>query len=74
MLTLLFVILLIGLFGRFLFWGIRAAWSVGTFLLILVFLPVILIGMVILGFLYYVLPLLIIIGVITMVVDFSRRH
>ena len=62
MLTILFLIFLFGIFGKLFFFGIRAAWGISKFVLMVVFFPVILIvGLVKLAF-----PLLLIFGVIAM--------
>ena len=45
MLTILFLIFLFGIFGKLLFFGIRSAWGISKYILMLVFFPVILIGM-----------------------------
>ena len=66
MLTILFLIILFGIFGKLFFFGIRAAWGVSKFILTLVFLPVILIGMLVVGLVKLAFPLLIIFGVIAM--------
>lgn len=57
MLTILFLIFL---------FGIRAAWGISKFILMLVFFPVILIGMLVIGLVKLAFPLLIIFGVVAM--------
>ena len=47
--------------------GIKAAWGITKLVLSLVFLPVIIIGLVLCGLFYLAVPILIIIGVITLV-------
>lgn len=64
MLTLLFLILLIVVFGKLLIFGIKATWGISKFLFSLVLLPLALIGLVLKGFLYVALPVLLIVGVI----------
>ena len=66
MLTILFLILLFGIFGKLFFFGIRAAWGISKFVLMVVFFPVILIGMLIVGLVKLAFPLLLIFGVIAM--------
>ena len=66
MLTILFLIFLFGIFGKLFFFGIRAAWGISKFVLMVVFFPVILIGMLIVGLVKLAFPLLLIIGVIAM--------
>ena len=66
MLTILFLIFLFGIFGKLFFFGIRAAWGISKFILMLVFFPVILIGMLVIGLVKLACPLLIIFGVVAM--------
>ena len=66
MLTILFLIFLFGIFGKLFFFGIRAAWGISKFVLMVVFFPVILIGMLIVGIVKLAFPLLLIFGVIAM--------
>ena len=66
MLTILFLIFLFGIFGKLFFFGIRAAWGISKFILMLVFFPVILIGMLVIGLVKLAFPLLIIFGVVAM--------
>ena len=66
MLTILILIFLFGIFGKLFFFGIRAAWGISKFILMLVFFPVILIGMLVIGLVKIAFPLLIIFGVVAM--------
>lgn len=66
MLTILFFIFLIWLFGKVLFFGIKAAWSIFKILAIVIFLPLVLIGMVLAGLLYIAFPILIILGIFSL--------
>lgn len=66
MLTILFLIFLFGIFGKLFFFGIRAAWGISKFVLMVVFFPVILIGMLIVGLVKLAFQLLLIFGVIAM--------
>ena len=66
MLTLLFLICMLGIFGKLLVFGLRAAWGVSKLLLTVVFFPVILIGMVFAGLIYLAFPILIIVGIVTL--------
>lgn len=66
MLTILFLIFLFGIFGKLFFFGIRAAWGISKFVLMVVFFPVILIGMLIVGLVKLAFSLLLIFGVIAM--------
>jgi len=66
MMTLLFFILMIVVFGKLLVFAIRATWSVAKIFFTLVFLPLLLIGLVIKGLLIIALPVLVIIGVVSL--------
>ena len=66
MLTILFLIFLFGIFGKLFFFGIRAAWGISKFVLMVVFFPVILLGMLVVGLVKLAIPLLLIFGVIAM--------
>ena len=66
MLTLLFIICMFGVFGKLFFFGIRAAWGISKFVLMVVFFPVILLGMLVVGLVKLAFPLLLIFGVIAM--------
>ena len=62
----LFIICMIGIFGKLLFFGIRMAWGISKFLLLIVVLPLILIGMVVGGLLYLAFPILIVVGILSL--------
>lgn len=68
MLTLLFGIAMIWVFGKFFLFGLKAAWGISKFLLTIVFLPLILIGLVVGGLLSVAFPLLLIIAVVGLVI------
>lgn len=63
MLTLLFLVCMIWVFGKIFFFGIKAAWGISKFLLAIVLFPLILIGMVVGGLIYIVFPILIIVWI-----------
>lgn len=69
MLTILFLICLLWIFGKLFFFGLKAAWGIARILLTVVLIPVILIGMVLLGLIYIGFPLLIVIGIISFIVS-----
>lgn len=60
MLSLLFAICMIWVFGKILFFGIKAAWGISKFLVTVVLLPMVLIGMVVGGLIYIAFPILIV--------------
>ena len=66
MLTLLFAICMIWVFGKLFFFGIKAAWGISRFLLTIVLLPVILIVMVVGGLIYLAFTVLLIVGIVSL--------
>ena len=67
MLELLFGILMLVVFGKLFVFGMKATWGITKFLVMLVFLPVGLIAMVLGGLFTLALPLLILIGLVSLV-------
>lgn len=67
MLTLLFTILMLVVFGKLLLFSIRASWGLVKILLTVVFLPVILVVMAAVGLMSLALPVLLIVGVVTLI-------
>lgn len=67
MVSLLFMICMIWVFGKLLFSGIKAAWGISKFLVIVIFLPLILIGMVVGGLIYIAIPILIVTGIAALI-------
>ena len=67
MLTVLFIICMLGFVGILFFFGIKAAWGISKMLLSVVLLPLILIGMVAAGLIYIAFPVLIILGVVSLI-------
>lgn len=67
MLTFLFVVLLFVVFGKILKFAIKAAWGISKIIVSVVFLPVILIGMALTGFIYLALGCLVVIGIISLI-------
>lgn len=65
MLSLLFVICMIWIFGKIVFFGIKATWGISKFLVTVVLLPLVLIGMLIGGLIYIAFPILIIVGIVS---------
>lgn len=66
MLSLLFGICLFFVFGKILFFGMRVSWGILRLLFTVVFLPIILISMVIGGLVYIAFPILVLIGLGTL--------
>ena len=75
MLTALFVILMLVVFGKLLVFAIKASWGVIKILFTIIFLPLILIGLVIAGLTSVALPILLVIGVISfyMLIVYNKR-
>lgn len=67
MITLIFSILMIVVFGKLLIWAIKAAWSIAKVLCTLVLLPLILIVMVATGLIYIAIVIVVICGVVTLI-------
>ena len=66
MLNLLFVILMIMVFGKLIGFAIRATWGISNVIETLVFLPLILIGLVLGGLIYLALPKLFVVCLVTL--------
>lgn len=67
MITLIFIILMIMVFGKLLLWSIKAAWGITKILFTVVFLPIILIALALSGAIYIAIVLLIIGGIVALV-------
>lgn len=64
MITLIFLILMIVVFGKMLIWAIKAAWGITKILLRLVLLPLILIGLAAAGLIYIAIIIVVICGIV----------
>ena len=71
MLSLLFTICMIGFVGKLFMFGLKASWGILKLLCTVVFLPLILIGMVLVGLIHIAFPILLIAGVIAFAVSRS---
>lgn len=67
MITLIFIIFMFLIFGNILKFAIKMAWGVTKVLFSLVFLPVFLIVLVLVGLIKFALPILAIVGLISIV-------
>ena len=67
MLTILFFFLFLMIFGKLAGFAFRATWGIMKVMLFIVFLPVILVGMVLGGLIYIALPILLIVGLVSLV-------
>ena len=61
----LFMILMIFVFGKLFFFGLKAAWGLSKFILTIILLPITLMMMVSAGLIYFAFIILIIIGIIS---------
>jgi len=67
MLTFLFFILMLAVFGKILGFAIKATWGISKIVFSVVLLPLFLIGLVLKGLLTLALPILVIIGIISLI-------
>ena len=65
MLTLLFIIFLVGFIGKTTGLALKATWGITKFIIGVIFFPIILLIMVAAGFVYVALPILILAGLIS---------
>ena len=66
MLELLFAVLMITIFGKMFIFGMKATWGITKIIFSLILLPIALIGLVIGGLVSLALPILLLVGVISM--------
>ena len=67
MLTLLFSIMMLIIFGKLFIFALKASWGIVKIIFTIVLLPVILIGLVFAGLMYIAVPVLVIIGIVSLV-------
>ena len=58
---------MIWVFGKLLFFGIKAAWGISKFVLTIVLLPLILILMAVGGLIYIAFPILLVVGFVSLI-------
>ncbi len=73
MLTIIFVIALIWMAWKMFFWGIKAAWGIAKLLAAVVLLPLFIIGLVCIGFVYLAIPILVIAGVVALIGGITKK-
>lgn len=73
MLTFIFICLMFGIFGKLIGLAFKMIWGITKVLFTLVFLPVILIALAIGGLVTIALPILIIVGIISLICGVARR-
>lgn len=66
MLTLIFIILMLVVFGKILGFAIRATWGISRIVFSVVLIPLFLVGLVLKGLIAIALPVLIIVGIISL--------
>ena len=69
MMSILFFILFFAVFGKMIGFAFRATWSIFKVLMFIVFLPLILLGFVFGGLLYIAFPILIIVGIVSLIAN-----
>lgn len=67
MLTLLFMVLMIVVFGKLLIFALKASWGIAKVMLTIVFLPLVLVCLVLAGLVYVAVPILLVVGLCSMV-------
>ncbi|MBU5681835.1 hypothetical protein [Blautia sp. MSJ-9] len=73
MLTLVFICLMIGVFGKLIGLAFKMTWGIAKVLFTLVFLPFVLIALTIGGLVTIALPLVVVVGIISLVCGVVRR-
>ena len=68
MLTLLFTVLLFLVFGKILIFSVKAEWGISKIVCAVVLLPLVLIGLVFVGLIKLAVPVLLILGAVSLVV------
>ena len=68
MLTLISLVILFAVFGRLLLFGLKLGWGIMKFVGFIVFLPLIILAMILGGFAFVALPILLIVGIVSMAV------
>jgi len=66
MLSLLFAVMMIAVFGRILWFAIRTAWDITRIVLGIIVLPIVLVVLAVAGLLYIAFPLLIVVGLFSL--------
>lgn len=66
MLTILFLVLMILVFGKVLGFAIKASWGILKILFGVIFLPLVLIALLLAGLIYVAFPVLLILGVVAL--------
>ena len=68
MLTLISLLILFAVFGRLLLFGLKLGWGIMKIVGFVVFLPVIILMMILGGFAFVALPILLVVGIVSLAV------
>ncbi|MDO5392188.1 MAG: hypothetical protein Q4F24_14000 [Eubacteriales bacterium] len=68
MLTLLFIILMFLIFGKLIGFAVKAAWGISKIICTIVLLPLFLIGLVFAGLIGIALPILLVVGIVSLII------
>lgn len=68
MLTLLFIILMLLIFGKLIGLAVRAAWGISKIICTVVLLPLFLIGLVFAGLMGIAFPILLVVGIVSLII------
>lgn len=68
MLTLISLVILFAVFGRLLLFGLKLGWGIMKIVGFVVFLPVIILMMILGGFAFVALPILLVVGIVSLAV------
>lgn len=66
MMTLLFFVLMIMIFGKILLFAVKAAWGISKIVCSVVLLPIFLVSLVLIGLIKLAVPILVIVGIISL--------
>lgn len=66
MLALIFMVLLFMIFGKILIFAVKATWGITKIICTVVLFPLVLVGMVVIGMIKIALPVLLIVGIISL--------
>lgn len=67
MLTIVFGLLMLGVFGKLIWFAFKAAWGIAKIVLTIVFLPIILIALFVGGFAYIAVIAVLVVGAISLI-------
>ncbi|MCI5650479.1 MAG: hypothetical protein ACI4EG_09605 [Fusicatenibacter sp.] len=73
MLVFIFTILMFMIFGKLLWFAVKAAWGISKVVCTIVLLPLILVGLVVVGLVKIALPVLLVVGIVSLLVPKARR-